>query len=169
MKRSLLVGGALALAAGIAVALWWTRGAPAEAAYRPDFSLLDLQGETRHVSEWDQRLLLVNFWATWCTPCLAEIPLLQAAQRKYGPQGLQILGPALDQEAAVQSYVAARELTEYPVLLGESQILQLMDALGDDLGALPFTVIIDRAGRVVERHWGALSAAEIDELIQRHL
>ena len=158
----------LALGAG-----WYVgqSGTPEEAVGTqpaPDFRLLDLNGQVHTTADYRGRVMLVNFWATWCAPCLTEMPLLNAAHQRYQAQGLTVLGPALDDSAAVNAYVNAHGI-DYPILLGEEPLFDLMDAFGDTLGGLPFTVIVDREGRIAERHWGGLDAAGLDRLIQRHL
>ncbi len=167
--RMVLIGVAVGgIVGGIAAGLWWQSQAGPEPVLRPDFSLVDLDNNRRHISEWDGKLVLLNFWATWCTPCLKEIPLLITAQNKYAAAGLQIIGPALDNTEAVRAYVAQAGIN-YPVLLGESAIVPLMDALGDEVGGLPFSVLIGRDGKILERHSGDLSAADIRQLLEPHL
>ena len=118
----------------------------------PAFNLIDLNGEIHDLARYKNRLLLLNFWATWCAPCLKEIPRLQAAYERYAEQGLSVLAPALDDTAEVTNFVAAHTMS-YPVTVGDQTLFQLMDALGDKLGALPFTVLIGRDGTILERHW----------------
>lgn len=134
----------------------------------PDFTLTDINGQSHSLADYQDKVLLLNFWATWCTPCLKEIPRLQAAHEQYASQGLAIVGPALDDSAAVNSFVAAHTM-EYPVIVGDQNLFDLMDALGDELGALPFTVVINRAGDIVERHSGELSQKQLDRYLADYL
>src|SRR5689334_21847198 len=71
---------------------------------RPIFSLPDLNGRRHTIQEWDGRVVLINFWASWCEPCRREIPMLNALQREYGSRGLQIIGVAIDDPAQVHSF-----------------------------------------------------------------
>ncbi len=134
----------------------------------PAFNLVDLNGETHDLQRYKDRLLLVNFWATWCTPCLKEIPRLQAAYERYADQGFRVLAPALDDTAEVSRFVAAHTMS-YPVTVGDQTLFQLMDAFGDTLGALPFTVLIGRDGMILERHWGELTQSTLDDYLEDHL
>ncbi len=136
--------------------------------HAPEFALLDLNGRTHRLADYQGKLLLVNFWATWCTPCLKEIPRLQAAHERYADQGLAVLGPAVDDTAAVSHFVASHTMS-YPVVVGETDLFALMDAFGDTLGALPFTVLVGRDGQILERHWGELSQKLLDEYLNTHL
>lgn len=135
---------------------------------RPDLEFRDLDGRVQKISQWDGKLLLLNFWATWCTPCLKEIPLLVRAQREYGPRGLQIVGLALDQREPVEAF-RTRLGINYPIMLGEADIIAAMDALGDQLGAFPFSVLIAPDGRILARESGALTEDELRDWIERNL
>ena len=140
----------------------------AEPAPAPAFSLVDLNGEAHTPERYRGQLLLINFWATWCTPCVLEMPRLDAAYQQYADQGLAILGPALDDTTAVSNYLNENPVS-YPVTVGDQALFDLMDAFGDSLGALPFSVLIDRNGLVVERHWGELSDEQLEKLIKTHI
>ena len=118
---------------------------------RPDFSLPDLEGNVRHASEWDGKVLMVNFWATWCPPCLREIPAFIELQSDLAEKGLQIVGIAIDTPEAVRDFVDPMGIN-YPILLGEQEGIALSQAYGNRLGALPYTIIVDRNGNIVSRH-----------------
>lgn len=171
-KRELLAVLLLCLfsaAAGFGAWWWWQEQRAAEAAQqRPDLEFRDLDGRPHKLSEWDGKLLLLNFWATWCTPCLKEIPLLVRAQRELGPRGLQVVGLALDQREAVEAF-RARLGINYPLMLGEADIIAAMDALGDELGAFPFSVLIAPDGRIVARESGALTEPELRAWLEGRL
>jgi peroxiredoxin len=114
---------------------------------RPHFSLPDLGGETRHVSDWDGDVVLVNFWATWCPPCLKEMPAFVEMQEAYGDQGLTILAVAIDDEEAVREFAETHGLN-FPVLLGESDGMGITRDYGNRMGALPYSALLDREGRI---------------------
>lgn len=143
---------------------------PAETAraLAPDLRLPTLDGGSASLSELRGKLVLVNFWATWCAPCLQEIPLLVEMQTRYGARGLQLLGPALDDPEQVRASLPRLKI-QYPVLVGDTQVTRAMDALGDTLGALPFSVLIDAQGYVVERKHGEFEREELIRLIEAHL
>ncbi len=131
---------------------------------RPDFRLPDLDGVVREVQEWDGRVLVVNFWATWCPPCRREMPGFIALQRQYAERGLQFLGIAIDEQAAVADVV--QELgVNYPTLLGQADAMELGRRFGNTLGALPYTVIVDREGIMVFAKRGELSREQAEEVI----
>jgi thiol-disulfide isomerase/thioredoxin len=134
----------------------------------PELSLPTLDGGTATLSALRGQLVLVNFWATWCAPCLKEIPLLVQMQAQYGARGLQVLGPALDDPEQVRAMLP-RLGFNYPILIGDRAVPNAMDALGDTLGALPFSVLISPDGYVVMRKHGEFEAAELTQLIEAHL
>ena len=131
---------------------------PAAPATLPDFALNDVDGRRRSTDEWRGRLLLVNFWATWCAPCRDEIPGLVELQRRYGERGLQVIGIAVDRLDPVRQFAAELGIN-YPLLIGEADAIAIGAALGNDIGALPYTVIADRQRRIVFSKRGVLDAA----------
>lgn len=157
-------------AAGFGAFRWWQARTVAEAPaeLRPDLEFRDLDGQPHRLSEWDGKLLLLNFWATWCTPCLKEIPLLVQAQAQYGPRGLQIVGLAMDQAEPVRRF-QQRLAINYPLMLGEADIILAMDQLGDQLGAFPFSVLIAPDGRILDRASGDLDHEELQAWIEGNL
>ncbi len=140
----------------------------ANADMAPDFQLQNLADETIKLSDLRGKLVLVNFWATWCAPCLKEIPVLVEVQNRFGARGLQIIGPAMDDPAVVRSSIPRLNI-QYPVLLGEEQIPLVMDALGDTIGALPFSVLISPGGKILLRKHGEFELEELSELVEAHL
>jgi thiol-disulfide isomerase/thioredoxin len=131
----------------------------------PSFSLSDLKGVERHSSEWAGKILVVNFWASWCPPCIREIPGFVRLQEKYAEQ-VQFVGIALDQKAPVQAFVERTKMN-YPVLISEREGISLSKELGNKRGGLPFTVVIDVTGAIVSRHLGELSETKLEALIQQ--
>ena len=127
-------------------------------------TLVDLAGKPRQLAEWDGRILVWNFWATWCTPCREEIPLLIAAREKYEPWGVEIVGIAVDNAAKVREFSSSLNIS-YPILLAEADGLDLMRKLGNSSGGLPYTVVNDRQGNLVHRKLGALKQADLDAIL----
>lgn len=131
---------------------------------REPFSLPDLEGRLRAAAEWDGKVVALNFWASWCPPCLEEIPAFVSLQNQHQAAGLQFVGLALEPPATARRFAAERKMN-YPVLTGAAEVIKLARAYGNHIGALPFTVFIDRAGRVASVHSGPLSREEAEELI----
>jgi len=124
----------------------------------------DLAGKVRTLGEWRGKVLVCNFWATWCAPCREEVPLLAAASRKYGPAGVEIVGIAIDNGPKVSEFAASFRIP-YPILIAETSGLSLMGQLGNSAGGLPYTVVADRNGKLIHRKLGAFRPAELDALL----
>lgn len=127
-------------------------------------SFIDLAGQPRKLAEWRDRILVCNFWATWCSPCREEIPLLVTARQKFASSGLEIVGIAIDNAAKVRQFAASFNIS-YPVLLAEADGLELMRKLGNSTGGLPYTVIVDRNGSVIHRKLGAFHGPDLDAIL----
>ena len=127
-------------------------------------SFADLEGRQRRLTEWNGKVLVCNFWATWCAPCREEIPLLVASRQKYGPSGVEIVGIAVDNAVKVREFSATFKIS-YPVLLAEAEGLDLMRRVGNTGGGLPYTVITDRQGKLLHRKLGALKQDELEALL----
>ncbi len=107
------------------------------------------------------RPLLLNFWATWCPPCVEELPLLDQFFQSHLAQGWQVLGLAIDQPSAVRAFLARRPLA-FPIGLAGLGGTELSRELGNSNGGLPFSVLFDRAGRLVERKLGRLQPEDLE-------
>lgn len=132
--------------------------------HRPDFSLADVEGRIRHINEWDGQVLVVNFWASWCSPCLQEIPELVDLQTRFGPQGLQVIGIALQKPEELGDFIRDFKMN-YPVLAGEEPVIEIAESYGNLIGALPYTAIIDRSGKIVFVRAGPVTGAEVEMII----
>ena len=113
----------------------------------------DLAGEQRLLSEWQGPFLVLNFWATWCPPCLKEIPSFVELQNQFGADKVQFLGIAYDYLDEVQKFLEKTPVN-YPVLLGGDDVAIFMRELGNKIGGLPYTAVIDKDGKLVASHQG---------------
>ncbi len=135
---------------------------------RPPFSLPDLDGVSQPVSKWDGQVLVINFWATWCVPCREEIPIFVELQAQYAPRGLQFVGVAIDELENVRRFHEDFGMN-YPTLHGQAEAMEIASLYGNSIGGLPYTVVIDREGRVVFSKLGPLERAEAESSILAHL
>lgn len=127
-------------------------------------SLPDLSGKPQTFSQWSGKVLVVNFWATWCTPCREEVPALMKVQRQYLSNGVQIVGIALDNAVKVRDFAEEMEIG-YVLLIGVPETLGVAKDLGNRAGVLPFTVVLDRTGKLVHAQAGALTEASLGAVL----
>lgn len=130
-----------------------------------NFSLLDVNGEQRSLSEWQGKIIAINFWATWCGPCREEIPAFVELQEQYANDGLQFIGVALQEADEIRDFLKEFNVN-YPSLVGADNVIQIAKQLGNDIGALPYTVIINRDGIISFTRRGPLLKAEAETVIQ---
>lgn len=175
MKNSLLFIFAIILAGGSGFALQKYLNEPqieteinaALGNQRPEFAANDLDGNLRNIKEWDGKLILINFWATWCPPCIKEIPDLIELQDEYGNQGFQIVGVAIDEDDAVKAF--AKEFgINYPTLLAGMDGPGLAKRFGNAIGALPYSVFVNRNGEISNTIRGELSKKRAKEILETH-
>lgn len=129
-----------------------------------DFTMSNMQGGESSLSDWAGQPRLINFWATWCAPCRREIPLLKTLQDAQQPNGLQVIGVAFDELAAVTEYALEAEFN-YPVLVGEQDAVAAAEAFDIELMALPFTLVVSAGGELVNAHVGEMDADEAAVII----
>jgi thiol-disulfide isomerase/thioredoxin len=155
---------AIAAAAGGAAYHRWSRDSAAvEQVYASRLS--DLKGGVQPLAQWRGQVLVVNFWATWCAPCRKEIPGFVRLQQRYGARGLTFVGIAIDQPDKVAEF--AREFQiNYPLLIGGLETLELLRQVGNRAGVLPYTLVIDRGGKLVSREPGGLKEARLEGILQ---
>jgi len=127
--------------------------------------LPDLDGQRRSLENWRGRVLVVNFWATWCAPCREEIPAFIKVQEKLGAKGLQVVGIAVDQTDKVRPYAAEMKIN-YPILIGDLEAIDLARQAGNRLGGLPFTVVFDRQGMPIHSQLGGINQLKLEALVE---
>ena len=136
---------------------------PAAKGTSPEFSVTDLQGQKLALADYRGKVVLLDFWATWCAPCLEEIPHFVEMQQKYGPQGMQVIGISMDDNAKpVQAFYQQQKMN-YPVAIGDAK---LAERYGGVLG-LPVTFVIDREGRIAKKFVGATDTKVIEQEVVR--
>lgn len=129
----------------------------------PNFNLKMANGKSIELSKLKGKVVVVNFWATWCPPCKAEIPGFLDVYKQYRSKGLEIVGISLDQDGwtPVKPFIESHKIT-YPVVVGDGE---LADAYGG-IDGIPTTFIIDKKGNISTRHIGYMDKASLENLIK---
>lgn len=165
-RRLWLAGaGALALAAGLAGQAWLgSRRREDDRLWR--LTLQTPDGAPLHLQDFRGQPLLLNFWATWCPPCLREMPALDRVAAEQAARGWRVLGLAVDNAEPVRQFLA-RQPVRYAVALVGSEGVALSRELGNTQGGLPFTVLFGADGRILQRKLGETDHAELSSWAER--
>ncbi len=153
-----------ALASGIAVQIM-NKSPEIQTIALEEISLPNLEGEMQNLSKWQGKTLIINFWATWCPPCLKEIPDFMALQAEFKDKNVQFIGIALEDLQTVADYNAQVNIN-YPILIGEFTGTQLARSWGNTLNTVPFTVVINPQGEIIHRQMGEFSKQHILSIIE---
>lgn len=177
----LIVALALASAgAGLALSVWLRPAAPVAPAAagvealavgdrRLDATLPDRDGHRRQLSDWDGKLVVLNFWASWCGPCREEMPMLDAARSRHAAAGVEIIGVAAEEAEPALAFLREHPVA-YPILIdapGTGPDLSLR--FGNTRSVLPFNVLIGRDGRVLAQRMGNMNEAAFEAWLAPHL
>ena len=128
----------------------------------------DPSGRPQALSQWDGKVRVVNFWASWCAPCREEMPDFDSLASHYRSHGVEFVGIAVDTPANVLAFLQQQPVS-YPILVGEGSAHMLARQLGNTSGALPYTLVLDREGRVLMQHLGRLPRATLDAVLRENL
>lgn len=134
----------------------------------PDSYWPNLNGGQNQLGEWQNQILIVNHWATWCEPCRQEIPVFMEVQQQFDAQGVELIGIAHDDEDDVRRYVDSMGM-DYPQLLAGKGLGQKWLAELGNNGSLPFTLVFDRSGKLRAKKVGRMSGQELREAIESAL
>lgn len=131
-------------------------------------TLQDEMNNSQALSQYKGKVLVVNFWATWCPPCREEMPELSALHEAFSSQNVMVLGVAIDEIALVKSFSEETPVS-YPLLVAEDEGMALSAQLGNDKGVLPYTIIIDANGSVVETFFGRITKPMLVAALEAYL
>ncbi len=162
-NAALVAIGLLALVIGLALALrHYAPSTPpprvATALFAHTFN--DADGQPQAMAQWQGAILVVNFWATWCAPCVEEMPDLAKVQNEYANRGVTVIGLAIDNAGAVKQFRDDLKL-QLPLLVAGATGSELVRQLGNPSGALPYTVLVDKNGHIVRAKLGQIRASEL--------
>jgi len=166
LKSFFFIALAFCLALGLALFLHYVvnNNQPGSAALYAA-KLPDTNGKIQNLEQYQHKIIVVNFWATWCPPCREEMPELVALQQAYQDKNVVVLGIALDDPAQVAQYLQSTPVN-YPIVADDIAGSMLSEQLGNDKGVLPYTVIIDADGKVVSTHFGRITKLILEAAIK---
>jgi thiol-disulfide isomerase/thioredoxin len=164
-RRALIVISVMAtgLLAGIGIGLWRMAPEPvADVGWFYELSFPDTQGRPVALAEYRKGYTLVNFWATWCPPCIEEMPELSVFHDKWSSKGINVIGLAVDSPSNVREFLDDKKFS-YPLLITGAAGSELARRMGSRIDALPYTALIDPQGRVVRQKMGRIYEEELNK------
>lgn len=135
---------------------------PADGAVEKFFtlSLKNSQGKPQALRQWESKFIVLNFWATWCKPCVQEMPELEALQKEFQSENVQLLGLGIDSPSNIAEFAQKHHIS-YPLFAAGLEGTDIAGAMGNTVGGLPFTVIITPEGRITKSYFGRLNMPEL--------
>lgn len=127
-------------------------------------SFIDINGQQQSFKQWQGKVIVLNFWATWCPPCREEMPELSAMQDQYKNQNMLIVGLSTDDLDKTKTFIKTAPVS-YPILAGDMEAMNLAETLGNDRGILPYTVIIDANGTLVKSFFGRVNQQLLEKTL----
>jgi len=127
-------------------------------------SFPDSAGQTQSLKQWQGKILVVNFWATWCPPCLEEMPELSQLNETYQNRNVAVIGISTDDVAKIRTF-AKNSPVSYPLLAGDFEAMNLSERLGNSKGALPYTVIVRPDGTIANSYFGRINQALLEQTL----
>jgi len=124
----------------------------------------DSEGQMQALSQWRNKTVVLNFWASWCPPCRDEMPELSALQDKYRGSGLVVVGLSTDDADKLREFSASNSVS-YPLLAGDFEAMRLATTLGNDREVLPYTVVIRPDGKIAASHFGRLDMVALEQVL----
>ncbi|MGH8760060.1 MAG: TlpA family protein disulfide reductase [Burkholderiales bacterium] len=149
---------------GFAPALPAAEAVSADPVYAASFK--DFNRNMQPLGQWKGKTLLVYFWATWCKPCLSEIPQLVSLYDTYRSKNVVIVGVAIDQADKVEKFTKEHRVT-YPIVYGGNEAVSLSKQMGNTVGGLPFLIVIDAKGEVVETILGEIPEGKLEQILKQ--
>lgn len=128
-------------------------------------SLIDMQGAKQNLNQYKGKIIVLNFWATWCPPCREEMPELSRLYQEFQNKNVVVLGLAIDDLALVKEFLQTSPVN-YPIFITENESMELGTELGNDQGVLPYTIIIDADGNVIKTFFGRISKPLLEETLK---
>lgn len=133
----------------------------------PAFSFPNTEEKTQNISQWQGKTLVINFWATWCQPCLKEIPEFVQLQTQFAAKNVQFIGIAIDELPAVAHFKDAAKMN-YPVLVAsEWEGFNLSQQLGNSANTVPYTIVVNPEGQIIYRHAGVVKKEDLLAVIAK--
>jgi len=139
---------------------------PASSAPLYAASFTDLDGRPINLAQFKGKVAVVNFWATWCPPCLKEMPDLVSAYARHQEQGVVFIGIAVDDNTGMVRKFASEHGINFPLAIGKENGIELMQKLGNSLAGLPYTLVLDARGNIVASRLGPITPARLEQAVQ---